>query len=59
MITKNKSPGIPWGEGWHDVKVTRDASTGRVEVFFDDMSTPVLMAEDKAFTWGRDRCGHF
>lgn len=59
MITKNKSPGIPWGEGWHDVKVTRDASTGQVEVFFDDMSAPVLMAEDKTFTWGRIGLGTF
>ena len=59
MITKNDSPGIPWGEGWHDVKVARDAASGRVEVFFDDMSSPVLVAEDKTFSWGRIGVGTF
>lgn len=59
MITSNKSPGIPWGNGWHDVKVTRDVDSGSVEVFFDDMDTPVLRAEDKTFTWGRVGIGTF
>lgn len=59
MITANESPGIPWSEGWHDVKITRDSESGRVEVFFDNMSSPVLTAVDKTFRWGRVGVGTF
>ncbi len=59
MITSNESPGIPWGDGWHEVKITRNSGSGRVEVFFDDMSSPVLTAEDTTFRWGRVGVGTF
>lgn len=58
-ISQNESPGIPWGEGWHQVKVRYEADSGRAEVFFDDMETPVLVAEDKTFGWGRVGLGTF
>ncbi|MEM8947517.1 MAG: PmoA family protein, partial [Planctomycetota bacterium] len=31
-ITSHQSPGIPWTDGWHDVKVKHDVETGEVQV---------------------------
>ncbi len=59
MITKNESPGIPWTDGWHQVKVVRKVSDGTIEIYFDDMDKPVMVAEDKTFTWGRIGLGSF
>ncbi|MEA1951101.1 MAG: hypothetical protein U9N87_06930 [Planctomycetota bacterium] len=59
MITNNKSPGIPWDEKWHDVKVVRRVADGAIEIYFDDMKKPVMTARDKTFTWGRIGIGSF
>jgi hypothetical protein len=59
MITDKKSTGTPWDRDWHDVKVVRNVETGSIEVFFDDMNTPVMTANDKMFTWGRVGIGTF
>jgi hypothetical protein len=59
MITTNEPPGIPWDEGWHDVKVVRDVEKGTIEIYFDDMETPNMVAEDKTFTFGRVGLGSF
>ncbi len=59
MITKNKSPGIPWDDKWHDVKVVRRVKDGTIEVYFDDMDKPVMVAEDKTFGPGRIGIGSF
>lgn len=59
MITTNKSPGIPWDEKWHDVKVVRRVSDGTIEIYFDDMKKPVMTACDKTFAWGRVGLGSF
>ena len=37
----------------------RDAETGRIEVYFDDMTKPVMTATDKTFTSGRAGIGSF
>lgn len=58
-ITEKKSPGIPWDDEWHQARVTRDTSTGSMEIFFDDMQTPAMTARDKTFTWGRVGLGSF
>jgi hypothetical protein len=58
-ITENLSPGVPWTEGWHQVKVTYQTETGRMQVFFDDMQTPRFVAHDKTFVWGRIGLGSF
>ncbi len=59
MITKNESPGIPWTDGWHQVKVVRKTADGTIAVYFDDMEKPVMVAEDKTFTWGQIGLGSF
>ena len=59
MITTNQSPGIPWDEGWHDVKIVRKVADGTIEIYFDDMKKPMMVAEDKTFTWGQVGLGSF
>jgi hypothetical protein len=52
MITKDQAEGTPWTEGWHTVKVTRDVDTGQVNVYFDDMTQPLMTAQDTTFGAG-------
>ena len=59
MITKNESPGIPWDDKWHDVKIVRRTADGTVEIYFDDMKKPVMTAVDKTFTRGQVGLGSF
>jgi hypothetical protein len=58
-ISVKESAGIPWTEGWHQVKVVRKVGDGSIEVFFDDLQTPVMTARDKTFLWGRVGIGTF
>jgi len=59
MITKNESPGIPWDDGWHNVKIVRRTADGTIEIYFDDMDKPVMKAVDKTFTSGQVGIGSF
>ena len=59
MITKKKSPGTPWDDKWHRVKIVRRVTDGTIEVYFDNMKTPVMTAVDKTFTWGKVGLGSF
>lgn len=59
MITKNKSPGVPWDDEWHQVKVVRRTADGAIEIYFDDMKKPMMVASDKTFTWGQVGIGSF
>ncbi len=59
MITQNESPGIPWTDGWHDVRVSYQADSGDMRVYFDDMQVPVYVAKDTSFRWGRIGLGTF
>lgn len=58
-ISTKTTPGTPWTEKWHDVKIRRDVASGSIEVFFDDMEKPVMTATDKNFVWGRVGLGSF
>lgn len=58
-IAKTRNKGTAWSEGYHHVRVVRRVKTGSIEVFFDDMNTPIMTAEDKTFTWGRVGIGSF
>jgi hypothetical protein len=58
-ITKKESPGAPWDDNWHDVKLVRRVAEGTIEVYFDDMKTPALAAQDKTFPWGQVGLGSF
>jgi hypothetical protein len=58
-ITVKTAKGTPWTEGWHDVKVKRDANDGTIEVFFDDIDEPFMTAKDTNFKTGRVGLGTF
>lgn len=64
-IAETRTNGTTWDDQYHTVKIRRDAESGTIEVFFDDMDKPVMTATDKNFTKGRigvgsfDDVGHF
>ena len=59
MITENSSKGIPWENDWHTVRVKRRVADGLIEVYFDDMETPRMVARDKTFVSGKSGLGTF
>jgi hypothetical protein len=58
-ISTKSTPGTNWTDDWHRVKVVRRVSDGTIEVYFDDMKSPVMTASDKNFTSGRIGLGTF
>jgi hypothetical protein len=58
-ITTKTTAGTPWDDAWHTARVVRKVSTGLIEVYFDDLKTPIMTAEDKTFTRGRVGVGSF
>jgi hypothetical protein len=57
-ITTNRAKTLPWRPGhWHPIKLVRDASSGSIEVWFEDQL--VLEATDKTFGIGRIGLGSF
>jgi len=59
VITKNRTEGVKWDGGWHKVRVVRTWADGAIRVYFDDMSKPILTAEDKRFDLGQIGIGSF
>lgn len=57
-LTDNKKL-TPWTEDWHQVKVVRNTRNGRINIFFDDMTTPHMSVVDKTFGKGRVGIGSF
>lgn len=58
-ISAKTSKGTPWDDQWHNVKLVRKAESGAIEVFWDDMKTPIMTASDKTFAWGQVGVGSF
>lgn len=58
-ISTKTSPGTPWDDQWHPIKITRNVGDGSIQVYWDDMKTPVMTATDKTFTWGQVGIGSF
>jgi hypothetical protein len=58
-ISTKTSKGTPWDEKWHNVKIVRRTGDGTIEVYFDDMKTPAMTANDKTFKHGRIGIGSF
>jgi len=54
-----RTKGVVWGDGWHHVRLVREADTGLIEVYFDDMTQPIMRVKDKTFAWGRVGVGSF
>jgi hypothetical protein len=58
-VSTKTTEGTKWDDSWHDVKIVRRVADGTIEVYFDDMKTPVMTAMDKTFAWGRIGVGSF
>jgi hypothetical protein len=58
-ISTKTSKGTPWDDKWHYVKLVRKVGAGTTEVYWDDMKTPIMTAQDKTFTWGQVGVGSF
>ena len=49
-FAKTTTEGVNWGlEVWHKVRLERKLSDGTIKVYFDDMTVPIMVAEDKTF----------
>jgi hypothetical protein len=57
-LTKNQSR-TPWGDDWHQVKVTRNSKDGSIKVYFDDMKNVHMEVKDSTFGKGRIGIGSF
>ncbi len=59
-IAKTTTKGVNWGvDIWHHVRLERKLSDGIIKVFFDDMTLPIMVAEDKTFGEGLVGFGSF
>ncbi len=59
-ISEKTTEGTAWQDAtWHNVKIRREVESGLIEIYFDDMETPVMVAHDKTFVWGRIGLGSF
>jgi len=57
-LTENKKE-VPWDDQWHTVRVVRDVESGKVDVYFDDLTKPHMSVADKTFGEGRIGIGSF
>lgn len=46
-------------DGWYTLKITRDAETGKIAAYVDDLETPILTAVDTTFRTGKIGIGSF
>ncbi|MFO1045309.1 MAG: hypothetical protein U0941_26320 [Planctomycetaceae bacterium] len=58
-ISTKTTEGTKWDNEWHHVRVVRDVDSGKIEVYFDNMTEPVMTAVDKTFLWGQVGIGSF
>lgn len=58
-ISTKTTPGTPWDNNWHHARIKRNAESGSIEIYFDDMEAPVMTANDKTFPTGRVGIGSF
>lgn len=58
-ISTKTTPGTNWDDQWHHIRIVRDTKSGDIQIFYDDMETPVMTASDKTLLWGRVGVGSF
>jgi hypothetical protein len=59
-FAKETTKGVNWGLGvWHKVRLERNVAAGTIKVYFDDMTKPIMLAEDKTFGAGQIGFGSF
>jgi hypothetical protein len=58
-ISLTSTSGTNWDDKWHTVRVVRKVADGTIEIYYDDMTKPVMTAKDKTFAWGQIGVGTF
>ena len=58
-IAAETTDGTDWTDGWHNIRIVRDVESGLIEVYFDDMDTPIMRAEDTTHGAGNIGVGSF
>ncbi len=59
-IIKERTDGIRWmDDHWHHIRLERHVDDGDIKMYFDDMETPVMVANDKTFPAGYVGIGSF
>jgi hypothetical protein len=58
-ISTKTTKGTPWDDNWHNVKIVRRVRDGAIEIYFDDMKSPIMTATEGTFTWGQVGLGSF
>jgi hypothetical protein len=59
-IARKTTEGVNWGLNvWHRVRLERRAGDGTIKVWFDDLSEPIMTAEDTSFSTGHIGFGSF
>lgn len=60
-IATKRTDGTNWGskKEWHTVRIVRKVKEGLIEVYFDDMATPIMRATDTHFKTGNLGFGSF
>ncbi len=59
-ITDFRAAGANWGlEEWRKIRIVRDLDEGAVEIFFQDMLTPIMIADEVPLAWGFIGFGSF
>ena len=58
-ISVTSTSGTNWDDNWHTVRVVRKPADGTIEIYYDDMTKPVMTAKDKTFASGQIGVGTF
>lgn len=60
-IASRTTEGVDWGttEQWHQIRLERNIETGNIRLFINDMTTPVMEAEDMHLDFGYIGFGSF
>ena len=59
-IARETTKGVNWGLNvWHKVRLERKVTDGTIKVYFDDLTKPIMLAENKTFGAGYVGFGSF
>ena len=59
-FAKETTKGVNWGLNiWHKVRIERTVKDGAIKVYFDDMTKPIMRAQNDKFKWGAIGFGSF
>lgn len=59
-IAEKTTEGIQWGQNqWHKIRLVREVESGLIQLYFDDMETPIMETHDQHFDYGYVGFGSF